>query len=126
MSVFHTISMTRKILALAVVLTISGLAPAGAVLGFCAKMPCCFGELGGAPILGPDMAGCCTTISCYDAPSHELTVNAKAKSIAASTPAPVSVLVARPGIHFVRGTFDDTSPPPKMQQRLSSLSILLI
>ncbi|HYC61040.1 MAG TPA: hypothetical protein VEK79_15875 [Thermoanaerobaculia bacterium] len=38
-----SLSMTRKTLALAVVLLIAGLAPATAVIGFCAKMPCCYG-----------------------------------------------------------------------------------
>ncbi|HXI11306.1 MAG TPA: hypothetical protein VNM92_01505 [Thermoanaerobaculia bacterium] len=118
--------MKRKILALAIVLIISGLAPATAVVGFCAKMPCCFGEQGEAPVLGPNTADCCTTISCYEAPPHELTVSAKANMTAATLPALLPVVASMPNPQLTRRTSDDTLPPPARQQRLASLSILLI
>ena len=122
-----SIPMTRKVLALAVVLIVSGLAPATAVIGFCAKMPCCFGEAHDGPALAANNADCCSTISCYEAPSHELTVSAKAKTTTAAGPAVLAVVAALPAAPNVGSySFDDTSPPPTTKQRLSSLSILLI
>jgi hypothetical protein len=121
-----SIPMSRKVLALAVVLIISSVAPASAVIGFCAKMPCCFGEVHDGPELGTANADCCTTISCYEAPSHDLTVTAKAKTATAHAPVIVPVVAALPAPVAARGAFDDTSPPPTTKQRLSSLSILLI
>ena len=125
--VLRSIPMMRKALALMVVLIFSGLAPATAVIGFCAKMPCCFGDAHDGVVLASSNADCCTTISCYEAPSHELTVSAKAKNATATAPAMSPVMVAfamTPPI--ARRAFDDTSPPPSTKQRLSSLSILLI
>ena len=121
-----SIPMTRKVLAVVVVLITSGLAPATAVIGFCAKMPCCFGEAHDGPAFATTNADCCTTISCYDAPSHELTVSVNAKSITATAPAVLPVVAAAPAVRVARLTFDDSSPPLTTKQRLSSLSILLI
>ena len=121
-----SIPMSRKVLALAVVLIISSVAPASAVIGFCAKMPCCFGDAHDGPELGAANADCCTTISCYEAPSHDLTVTAKAKTATAHAPVIVPVVAALPAAVAARGAFDDTSPPLTTKQRLSSLSILLI
>lgn len=121
-----SIPMTRKVLALVVVLITSSLAPATAVIGFCAQMPCCFGEaLHGAALAAND-AGCCTTIRCYEAPSPELTVTAEAKSITTGTAPLLAVVAAAPAVHAARSAFDDSSPPPTTKQRLSSLSVLLI
>jgi len=118
--------MTRKVLALVVVLIVSGLAPATAVIGFCAKMPCCFSEVQDGPVLNAEMADCCTTISCYEAPSNELTFSAKMKNTGPHAPAMLPVVAAIVNEHIVRSTFDDPSPPRTAKQRLSSLSILLI
>lgn len=118
-------SMLRKVVALMVILTITGVAPATAVIGFCAKMPCCFGEAQQAPTLGTSMADCCTTINCYGAPSHELTASAKAKVFTPTLPLWSANLVASP-INASQLAFDDTSPPLTTRERLSSLSILLI
>lgn len=118
--------MTRKTLALAVVLLIASLAPATAVIGFCAKMPCCFGEPHDAPALAANNADCCTTISCYEAPSHDVTVTAKAKAATTLSLAVVPVVAVVPAAPTARHAFDDTSPPLTTKQRLSSLSILLI
>lgn len=118
--------MTRKVLTLVVVLITSSLAPATAVLGFCAKMPCCFEEPADGPALASNMAGCCNTISCYEAPSHDVTVSAKAKTFTATTLASLSVTLAMPQVAVARRTFDDTSPPPTTSERLSSLSVFLI
>lgn len=121
-----SIPMSRKVLALAVVLIISSVAPASAVIGFCAKMPCCFGEAHGGPELGAANADCCTTISCYEAPSHDLTVTAKAKTAASHVPVIVPLVAVLPALVPARRAVDDSSPPPTTKQRLSSLSILLI
>lgn len=119
-------SMTRKVLALVIILITSSLAPATAVLGFCAKMPCCFAEEAEGPVLTVNMAGCCTTISCYEAPSHELVASAKAKTFTATAPATLPVLVTMPQTVTARRTCDDTSPPPTTSERLSSLSVFII
>lgn len=118
--------MTRKVLALAVVLLIAGLAPATAVIGFCAKMPCCFGDAHEGPALATNNADCCTTISCYEAPSHDLTVTAKAKTATATAQAVLPLVAIVPIAPVQPSAFDDTSPPPTTKRRLSSLSILLI
>lgn len=119
-------SMTRKVLALVVVLIISSLAPATAVLGFCAKMPCCFGQAHDGPALAANTADCCNTISCYEAPSQELTVSARAKAFPATTLATLPVTLATPQVLVARRTSGDTSPPPTTIERLSSLSVFLI
>lgn len=119
--------MMRKVLALLVVVIASGLAPATAVIGFCAKMPCCFGEAGDGPALTANMADCCTTISCYEGPPHDLAVSGKVKAFPATTL--VTTLPFAPAIPqaaVARRTFDDTSPPPTTRERLSSLSVFLI
>lgn len=119
--------MTRKVLGLLIVVITTGLSPATAVIGFCAKMPCCFGEAASGPAFDVDMADCCSTISCYEAPSHDLTVVAKAKVF------PPALLVDLPvtlpmlqQVSAARLTFNDTSPPPTTSERLSSLSAFLI
>jgi len=119
-------SMMRRILALVVVLLVSGLAPATAAIGFCAKRPCCFVEAEGGPVLAVNMAGCCTTISCYEAPPQDLAESAKAKVLIATTLAMLPVAAAVPQVSETRRTFDDTSPPPTTSERLSSLSFFLI
>jgi len=119
-------SMTRKVLALLIVVIASGLSPATAVIGFCAKMPCCFGESQSGPALAMDMADCCSTISCYEAPSHDLAVAAKAKVFPPATFALLAVTLPIPKISAARPTFDDTSPPLTTSKRLSLLSIFLI
>lgn len=120
-------SMTRKVLALLVVVIASGLAPATAIIGFCAKMPCCFAEAEDGPALTANMADCCTTISCYEGPPHDLAVSAKLKVFTASTTlVTLPVAPAMPQVSAIRRTFDDTSPPPTTSERLSSLSVFLI
>ena len=119
-------SMMRKVLALLVLVIASGLAPATAIIGFCAKMPCCFGEAQDGPVLATNMADCCTTISCYEGPPHDLAVSGKVKAIAATTPVMLSVAPAIQQAPVARRTFDDTSPPPTTSERLSSLSVFLI
>lgn len=118
--------MTRKALALLIVVIATGLSPATAIIGFCAKMPCCFEEEAAGPALDVDVADCCSTISCYEAPSNELTTKSTVKVSLVTTPI-VAVLSAAPiaPAYPVR-TFDDTSPPKTVSERLSTLSTLLI
>lgn len=119
--------MTRKVLALLVVVIATGLAPATAILGFCAQMPCCFAEVGTGPALAVDMADCCSPIACYEAPPHELAASGKAKAFPATNLATLPVTAAMPQASAARQrTFDDTSPPLTTNERLSSLSVFLI
>ncbi|MDP9190232.1 MAG: hypothetical protein M3P06_00835 [Acidobacteriota bacterium] len=118
-------SFARKALALLIVVIATGLAPATAVIGFCAKLPCCFGEMS-EPVLATGMAGCCSTISCYEAPSHDLTVTAKVKAVPPARFEFLSAPLPRPQVSAARLSFDDTSPPPTTCERLSSLSTFLI
>ena len=120
-------SMSRKALALLVISIAVGLGPATAVLGFCAKMPCCFSEgHDGGPAIAVNMADCCTTINCYEAPSNELTVSAKAKLFTGSTAAVLPAVPAIPAAPVVHRVFHDVSPPPTTAERLASLSVFLI
>jgi hypothetical protein len=122
-----SIPMTRKALAVAVVLILSSLAPATAMIGFCARMPCCFGHAHGGPAVASNDADCCTTVSCDERPSQDLIAPVKAKTMTACTPAVFAIAVAVPPTPpVVRSAFDDTSPPRTAGQRLASLSILLI
>lgn len=118
--------MSRKVLALVIVLVISSLAPATAVLGFCAKMPCCFRTAAEGSALNVERADCCTTISCYEAPSHELSVSAKTKNFTSTTLATLSVALATPQVPVVWRAFNDPSPPRTTSERLSSLSTFLL
>jgi hypothetical protein len=121
-----TLAMTRKVLALTVILIISALAPATAVIGFCAKMPCCVTEGHESPALAAAMGDCCTPVNCYESPSHELTFTAKAKafvSTAAIIGAPLSSAVHAGGD---TGAPRPAPPPHSTRQRLSALSLLLI
>ena len=120
--------MSRKVLAFVVILVVTGLAPATAVLGFCAKMPCCFtgADHDGGPVIGADMADCCTTINCYEAPPNDSTASAKAQAVTAEAPAVLPVLTVVPARPAVQHVFVDLSPPRTMSDRLASLSVLLI
>lgn len=115
----------RQMFALMVILTIACISPATAVIGFCAKMPCCFGEAQEAPALGTPMADCCTTINCYEAPSVESTASSKVEVFTSTMPV-WSANIAVSQVNTARQLFEDTSPPITTSQRLSSLSILLI
>ena len=120
--------MSRTVLALLVVLALTGVAPVTAVLGFCAQMPCCFTDSAhdGEPVLGAKVADCCTTINCYEAPSHELTVSAKAKLFTATVADALPALAAAVTAPAVRHVFNDASPPRTTSDRLASLSVFLI
>lgn len=120
--------MTRKTLALTIALLISSLAPATAVIGFCARMPCCEHKANALPqaTLTAERADCCTTINCYEAPSQDVTAKETATVLLVAVPVVLthSVVVAMPA-HRARA-FADASPPKTLRERLSTLSTLLI
>lgn len=120
--------MRRKVIAFLVILVVTGLSPATAVLGFCAKMPCCFTDADhdGRPVIGADMTDCCTTVNCYEAPPHQSTASAKLEVTTADAPAVLPVPALVPPRPVVQHVFVDLSPPPSVSDRLASLSVLLI
>jgi len=118
--------MKRKTLALIVVLIVTGLAPATAVLGFCARMPCCFTQSHLGPILSVGTSDCCNTISCYEVPPHESTASAKAHVLMADAPAVLPAATLFPARPAVKHVFVDLSPPRTTGDRLAALSVLLI
>jgi len=119
--------MNRKSLAFAVVLLIAGLAPATAIIGFCARMPCCSHPSDTTAAFSTEHHGCCTTIACYESPSATL---------ATASTAPLSLIVAPmltldvPAAPVPNSTTAaapiDTSPPRRTSERLAVLSTLLI
>lgn len=119
---------TPKVLALVVILIASRLAPATAVLDFCATMPCCAGQTEVGPTMAADMPDCGIAISSYEAPSRDLAVPAKAKThiFVAITPAILTVQVAVTPVSATRRTSDDPSPATTTSERLSALSTFLI
>ncbi len=112
-------------MAVAIALLVVGVAPTTAVIGFCAKMPCCFEQHHGAE-LATNNADCCATINCYEAPSHDLTFNTKANVIPVTVAHGPATIMAAASRIVPEHSFDDTSPPRTTRERLSSLSILLI
>jgi hypothetical protein len=114
--------MNRKSVALLIVLVIAGLAPASAIIGYCARMPCCHHAQ--QPLkVSADAGDCCTTVACYDAPSVKLTGNATFVTFTATRViAPTIALLTAPQL----APLSSPSPPPTNQQRLAILSILII
>jgi len=105
----------------------AGLAPATAIAGFCAKMPCCFGQASegkGSQRLAE--SDCCNTISCAEAPPQEITLSETAKQFASNAPVTFAAAVDAPHTPFVCRTFADSSPPRTSSERLSALSTFLI
>jgi hypothetical protein len=120
-------SMTlRRPLALAIVLMIAGLAPAAAIIGFCARMPCCSHTASASLALANERADCCTTITCYESPAAKM-ANASsfdcAYVVAPALLSPAPVPIAGPS---VAQAVVDTSPPLTLRHRLAVLSILVV
>jgi hypothetical protein len=115
--------MNRKSVALLIVLVIAGLAPASAIIGYCARMPCCHHAAPQPQKMSADAGHCCTTAACYDAPSVKLTGNASFMTFTAerTLAPPVVVECERQLVPLLTA-----SPPPTTQQRLAILSILII
>jgi hypothetical protein len=120
-------TMTRNLLALAIVLVIAGLAPATAIIGFCARMPCCSHASDATTASSTQRNDCCTTIACYESPSATFAAAASTSLSLVVTP-----LITRdvPALHAPRSTRGsaaaDTSPPRRTRARLAVLSTLLI
>ena len=118
--------MTRKSIAVAIILVFVGLAPAAAIIGFCARKPCCSHSPAVAKMLSTDRAGCCTTVTCYNSapakPAQPISVTTE--FLAAPTLVAVSSVYATNSI--VSPSAADTSPPITMRNRLAILSTLLV
>lgn len=121
-----TSTMNRSQLALAIVLLLAALAPASAIIGFCARMPCCGKASSDQLALTTERNDCCTTIACYEPPSLKLgTAHASCDALLA-LPALVSVAPAAPPAPLIAQALADTSPPLPVRHRLAILSTLLI
>jgi hypothetical protein len=126
MLLVRTSTMNRKALALTIVLLITGLAPATAIIGFCTRMPCCSHEAAAAVSFATESTDCCTTITCYESPSLKLTTGTSAAVAFIAAPvllASVPVLPQRP---VIARAVVDTSPPATSNHRLAVLSVFLI
>jgi hypothetical protein len=112
--------MSRKSLAVAVVMLLAGLAPAVAIIGFCQTMPCCHQSADAAVDTTPN--DCCPTITCDETPSANVTASSATSSLVIA-PVAVAASVPRP-----RGAERpaDASPPDSTRSRLAILSTLLI
>jgi len=118
--------MNRKPIALFIVLLIAGLAPASAIIGFCARMPCC-NHASGAPLaFATESNDCCTTITCYESPSAKLTNGTASGYTLLTIPAVVPTALIAPSPRFIAREVVDTSPPIKARHRLAILSTLLV
>jgi hypothetical protein len=117
-------TMIRKPLTFAIVLLIAVLAPAAAIIGFCARMPCCSHSSLASLAFATERADCCTTIACYESPSAKM---AKAASSADTISSPSLVVAAPvPASPPVAHAVVDTSPPRTLRYRLAILSVLVI
>ena len=115
-------AMGRRAAAVAIVLLIAGLAPASAIIGYCARMPCCHHTQ--QPLkISTDTGDCCTTVACYETPSAKLSAHT-------ALPAFVAAPVLAPALIVFRDAHLPpaltASPPATTQQRLAILSVLLI
>ena len=119
-------TMHRKPLSLVIVLLLAGLAPATAIIGFCARMPCCAHAPADSLAVTTPSADCCTTIACYESPSGKLAPGASAAPtfISASALVNTPALLAPPALAALVPI--DTSPPRTAQHRLALLSVFLI
>ena len=121
-----TSTMNRKSLALMIVLLIAGLAPATAIIGFCARMPCCSHVSEEATAFSTERNDCCTTIACYESPSLELTTAPTSADALFAAPVVITVAPAPSRAPLLAEAFADTSPPVPVRHRLAILSTLLI
>jgi hypothetical protein len=117
--------MNRRALAFAIVLLIAGLAPATAIIGFCARMSCCrYADTTAA--LGTETRDCCTTLACYESPTARLTSTFALAAALVAAPALPVIAPAAPVPLRVGSVRSDRSPPPDVGVRLAVLSTLLI
>jgi hypothetical protein len=118
-------TMNRKSLALAIVLLIVGLAPASAIIGFCTRMPCCSHKSDATIAFSPERNDCCTSITCYESPSANLSNRVASADVVFAVPALVGATAAVVPPTLTAEVID-TSPPAAARQRLAALSVLRI
>lgn len=118
--------MNRKSIALVIVLLVTGLAPATAIIGFCSRMPCCSHSTPATTAFSTERSDCCTTITCYESPSLKLTTGALSVEALLSVPALITVAPALPQAPLIAEAPVDKSPPAALRSRLAILSTLLI
>jgi hypothetical protein len=120
----------RKAVLLVLAVVIIGAVPATAIIGFCAKMPCCFAKHGEghAASIGFERQDCCDTVRCAETQPQKLGLSPDLKApgmAAVDLPLPVTVIPASPLL--AAGPHAGIAPaPPAVRQRLSALSLLLI
>jgi hypothetical protein len=120
-------TMKRKSLALAMILLFTGLAPATAVIGFCARMPCCSHAANAmTAALSTERNDCCTAIACYESPSLKLITAPTSAGALPVTPALVTVTSTPSPATLLAKAVADASPPARVRHRLAILSTLLI
>jgi hypothetical protein len=119
----------RKALVLLFGLLIIGVVPATAVIGFCAKMPCCFAVHGHEqPAFASERPDCCDSIKCAETPAQHLGLTTAIKWLTGNVtliPQPLVIAPDAPSLR-ARDLHDLAPPPPTARQRLSVLSLLLI
>lgn len=116
----------RKAALLVLSLLIIGIGPVTAGLGFCAKLPCCSDESHHDITARMSRPDCCDPVSCAEMQAQELTVSKSrtAQPAVITIASDVIVLVDAPRVS--PRSIDDLLPPRTSQQRLSTLSLLLI
>ncbi len=121
------VRLMNKAVILALVLLIAALTPATAIIGFCARMPCCEADetAGSHEQLTTPSASCCTSINCYEAPEQEAARASFEAKMTGVTLTPATLLLV-PSTLLAPTQFSDSSPPRPARERLSILSILLI
>lgn len=117
--------MHRQPLAFTIVLLLAGLAPATAILGFCARMPCCEHAPADALALSAPQSDCCTSITCFESPAAKLAGGSASPALVAA-PASFSSLLALDPAQLAAPVPADPSPPQTAQHRLALLSVFLI
>jgi hypothetical protein len=115
----------RRLFALIVVLTVSGLLPLAASAGVCAATTCCRAHAASEPSIAAPP--CCNETRCVPAPPDAQATTEIAKTLVKPS-APVISLAA---LLLVSAMPRITEPaahgsPPAQQRRLAALSILLI
>src|SRR5262245_60509851 len=118
----------RKALVFVIGLLIVAAVPANAIIGFCARLPCCSSHEDHGVAIDNTDAGCCDTIKCAETPPHELAPVTAVKSFIATVavvPQATAVIPSAP--EPSAREYHDLAPPPlTARERLSALSLLLI
>src|SRR5438128_957877 len=111
---------------LAIVLVMTSLAPALAIIGFCSRMTCCNHGPAGPLAFSTETNDCCTTIACYETPSAKLTNGTSVPDALLAMPASVHAVPAPPSLDPGAPEVIEPSPPIPTRHRLAILSTFLI